>query len=350
MLPSFAGGGAERAVLTLAGALPRDRAEPHLVVVDGRSPLGASVPIALPVTDLGASRVGRALPRLAASLRRIDPQVIVPTIGHLNVAVLALRPLLRRGVRIVPREANMPRPALETTRCPWLWGLAYRTFYPSADRVLCNATGVADGLVEIAGIERGRITVLPNPVAVDAIRSAGSPPRREPGAGRRFIAAGRLVGQKNFVALVSAASRLAAGDTIVILGDGPLRGALEGEASRLGVGDRVRFPGYDPAPWPWYAGADAFLLPSLWEGMPNAVLEALACGTPVIAAAGAGGVAELAAETVPGAVTLAASNDAFVAAMLAVGARPPTGLAPSLLPSRFDAPAAAEAFLAVLGL
>ncbi len=350
MLPSFAGGGAERAILTLAGALPRERAEPHLVVVDGRGPLGTAVPEALPVTDLGATRVRRALPRLVAALRRIDPEVIVPTIGHLNVAVLALRPLLRRGVRIVPREANMPRPALETTRCPWLWRLAYSRFYPSADRVLCNATAVADGLAEIAGIERRRITVLPNPVAVAAIRSAASAPRREPGEGRRFIAAGRLVGQKNFAALVSAASRLAAEDTIVILGNGPLHGALEAETSRLGVGDRVRFPGYDPTPWPWYAGADAFVLPSLWEGMPNAVLEALACGTPVIAAAGAGGVAELAAEAVPGAVTLATSDDAFVAAMLAVEARAPKGLRPSLLPSRFDAPAAAEAFLVALGL
>ena len=101
-------------------------------------------------------------------------------------------------------------------------------------------------------------------------------------------------------------------------------------------------------PWPHFAGADAFLLPSRWEGMPNAALEALACGTTVIATPEAGGIAEVAAEAAGGAVTVAAAGAPFEAAMAAVRASPPEGPRASLLPARFEVAAVAERLGALL--
>ena len=77
---------------------------------------------------------------------------------------------------------------------------------------------------------------------------------------------------------------------LTILGDGADKLLLECRIASLNLGDRVELRGFDPNPWAYYAGADAFLLPSRWEGMPNAALEALACGTPVIAMSHAGAV------------------------------------------------------------
>lgn len=339
VLPSFAGGGAERAVLTLAGALVRRGVDARLVVLEGRGPLRDAVPPSLPVIVLDAPRVRRALPRLARALRALDADIIVPTIGHLNLAVLALRPLLGRA-RIAVREANTPGAALAATGRAGLFRLGYRLLYPRADLVLCNAHAVADELVRDAHVPRARIAILPNPVDEVAIRAAVRPVRRDPGSGRRFVAAGRLTRQKGFDRLLGLVDRLDKDDRVTILGEGP-----EGAALRARASGRVRFAGFEANPWPWYAGADAFLLPSRWEGMPNAALEALACGTPVIAAPEAGGAAELAAEAP---VTLAPFDGGFLAAMQAVAPDPVHEPRPSLLPARFEAEAAAGTFLAAL--
>jgi glycosyltransferase involved in cell wall biosynthesis len=251
-----------------------------------------------------------------------------------------MRPVLR-GARIVPREANVPDAALATTGRAALFRRAYRALYPTADLVLCNAQAVAAELARDARVPTSRIAILPNPVDESAIRAAATHVRREPGPGRRFVAAGRLTRQKGFDRLLAVVHRLGPDDRITILGDGP-----DGAALRSRADHRVRFAGFEFNPWPWYGGADRFLLPSRWEGMPNAALEALACGTPVIAAPEAGGAAELAREAP---VTLAPFDDGFVAAMLALDPAPGHSLRASLLPARFEADRAAAAFLAAIG-
>ena len=129
---------------------------------------------------------------------------------------------------------------------------------------------------------------------------------------------------------------------LTILGDGPDRAALESQARTLVVGDRVRLSGFEPNPWAWYAGADACLVPSRWEGMANVALEALACGTPVVAMREAGGIGELAARS--DAVTVAADTAAFEAAMAAVTPAPVIEPRPSRLPAEYEAAAVVAEF------
>jgi glycosyltransferase involved in cell wall biosynthesis len=105
---------------------------------------------------------------------------------------------------------------------------------------------------------------------------------------------------------------------LTIFGEGELQSALRQQIERLNLKGRVALVGFEPQPAPWLAGADALLLPSRWEGLPNVALEALACGTPVIATPEAGGIGEIAAQAKPGAVTLAAPGHEFVTAMLDV--------------------------------
>ena len=102
-----------------------------------------------------------------------------------------------------------------------------------------------------------------------------------------MVAAGRLEFQKGHDVLLRAfaASAACAELDLVILGEGSLEATLKAQARALGVAERVRFQGFEPNPWAWFARARAFVLASRWEGFPNALLEAMACGAPVIASA-----------------------------------------------------------------
>ena len=348
VLPSFAGGGAERVVLTLARALPAARFDTHIVTLDGTGPLAGEVPDGVPVHDLGRARMRRALPALRSCLRRLRPQVVVPTIVHLNLAVLAMRPCLGRGMRIYARESNTPSRSLASLPRPALFRWGCRRLYPRADGILCNARAVAEELTRDFRVPRDRIHLIDNPIDTTRLRDAAAPTQRTPGPGPRFVAAGRLTHQKGLDRLIDSIAHAGPESRLTILGEGPEREPLARRIAEHGLEGRVTLAGFEAVPWPHFAGADAFLLPSRWEGMPNAALEALACGTTVIATPEAGGIAEVAAEAAGGAVTVAAAGAPFEAAMAAVRASPPEGPRASLLPARFEVAAVAERLGALL--
>jgi glycosyltransferase involved in cell wall biosynthesis len=333
VLPSFSGGGAERVVLTLARHLDRDRFSPFLVVLDAHGALMDPVPDEVPITDLKRPRLRQAWPHLAGALRDTNSDIIVPTISHINLAVLMLRGRLGPKTRIIARESNTPSASLAATRWPALFRGLYRWFIPRADAVLCPSQRVATEFHQDYRIDRDRLVVLPHPVDLNMVRRHSQPVVRAPGKGQRFVAAGRMTRQKGFDRLIDLFPTLSEDAHLTLLGEGGDLEALKQRAARLGVLDRIAFPGFSDNPWAYFAGADAFLLPSRWEGMPNATLEALGVGVPVIARSEAGGVTEIGART--GSLTIVDSDQEFAAAMRNVQEQPGEVSRPSLLPERF---------------
>ena len=331
MMPSFAYGGAERVTMHLARHLDRSLFRPRLIVLNGRGPLSPDVPADVPVVDLARPRIRTAAPQLVQVLRQRRPQLVYSSFVHLNLALLAARHLLG-DTRIVIREPSLPSASLPLEPLPRVFTRGCRTLYPQADQVIATSSRTRDELLAV-GVPVDRLVVLENPVDDELIRSRAQPPERGPGSGRRLVAAGRLVREKGFDRLVESMAALDSIDRCTILGDGPEGPLLERVAADLTVADRLRLPGRVDEPWRWMAGADAVVLPSRCEGMPNVALEALACGTPVIATPEAGGITEV-AELVPQAVTVAAAGSAMTAALHRVQ-RHSGELRPGLLPQRF---------------
>ncbi|WP_370153411.1 glycosyltransferase [Ferrovibrio sp.] len=330
VLPRLSGGGAERVMLNLLGGLDSGQFTPSLVVFDAAGPLLPHVPAALPVRNLERDRLRHSLASLLRVLREIQPDIVFSTLGYVSLALAACR-MFFPG-KLVIREANMPSLSIPHAPYPMLTRYAYGWLYPKADLVIASSDRMA-GEISALGVAAHRLATLANPVDIPSLRARAQSPLRRPGPGLRLIAAGRLTYQKGFDRLIPLLAGIPDLD-LTVLGEGPQRGNLEALAARHGV--RVYFPGFVDESAAWFAGADAFVLPSRWEGMPNVALEALACGTKVISVPEAGGIAEVAAAAVEGAVTIAEAGPAFVSAVKTLRPHSGSHLRPSLLPDEHD--------------
>ena len=170
-----------------------------------------------------------------------------------------------------------------------------------ADAVTAVCGAVADTLVRDYGLARERVRVVPN--GADPPDEAAEAPRVRQWRERfnaalirpLWVVAARLEEQKGHAVLFDALAEVwkqGLDFTLAVAGDGSRRGALEERARALGLGKHVHFLGTVDEPGPLLAAADAVVLPSLWEGLPLTLLEAMARSRPVVASA-VGGVPEL---------------------------------------------------------
>lgn len=314
----LAGGGAERIALRLADRLSADMPI-DLVLCRLRGERLAAVPVgvrvfALPPAGLRRSQFAawradpaglaslpyllrhkpspwlRHLPGLIAYLRAQRPARLLSFMTEPNLLALWAVRHLRRRPRVVISERNhLSRQLGEFSTGRWLrLPAAVRRNYPRADAVVAVSSGVARDLADLSGLPPARICTILNPVVGAELESEARRPVAHawfaPGAPPVVLAAGRLHRQKDFALLLRAFARLPADrpERLVILGEGPQRAALEALRERLGLRQRVDLPGWVADPAAWMARAALFVLSSAHEGLPSVLVEAMACGCPVV--------------------------------------------------------------------
>jgi len=352
VLPALTAGGAERVLITLMNNLDRERFTPVFLTISAQGHLRPLINPAIPFYALSEKgRVGKSLPRLYRKMKEIDPDITVSTMAHMNFALLLLKPFFPR-TKFVVREAITPTFILHERgfAMPFIRFL-YKWLYPKADRVISPAQAIIDEFSSALKMKTDNFSLLPNPVDVSAIESkiSGKAPFLKK-ADIHFVSAGRLHRQKGFDRLIENMPRLP--ETmdwhLTILGEGPERGALEALVKKTNMTEKISFAGYQENPWQYYAAADAFLLPSRSEGLPNVALESLACGTPVIATSESGGIAEISARAAPGSVTICMDMDGFMKAAARITTEKHTYPRHSLLPAAYTAGRIAADFSVML--
>lgn len=171
---------------------------------------------------------------------------------------------------------------------------------PAADRVVTVCTPFANMLTD-RGVKRARISVVPNSIEPhNGVAGESSSALRDrwklSGSAPIILAIGRHSSEKGHTYLVTAAHLLRQrypelDFQMLLVGDGPERRRLESQVDQYGLGNRIRFTGHQRNAMPYYALANLFVLPSLSEGSPNVLLEAMLTKTPIVASA-VGGVPE----------------------------------------------------------
>jgi glycosyltransferase involved in cell wall biosynthesis len=300
-VPSLRGGGVERVMVTLANAFAAHGYPVDLVLAQVEGPYRTAVTAAVNVIDLRAPRVAVSIPGLVRYLRRARPDALLAAMEHTSIAALVATALAGVDCRVVISEHNHISSANggHPGRKEMLTRRLRRALYPRADAVVAVSAGTADDLAHIARLDRAAVAVIHNPVTTPEIARL----RREPVAHPWLndptrpvvMGIGRLTEQKDFSTLLRAFAHLRASRAarLIILGEGELRPALEAEVERLGLAGSVSLPGFVANPHAHVARAAVFALSSRREGFANVLVEAMACGTPVVATDCCSGPAEI---------------------------------------------------------
>ena len=301
--PTLGEGGADRVTITLLRHLDRQTVRPSLVLVKRDGTLIDEVPKDIPVIDLGASRLRFSWLRLASVLRREKPDVLFSTSSGGNlVAALAHRIAFDPNRRLVLSERNTFSQVRREKRSPWLPVVAMtRRFYSRADRIIAVSEGVAKDLIQTLALPEELVTAIHNPVVDEELYELSEQPIDHPWVQQGtpiVLAVGRLVPQKDYPLLLRAFTRIRERRRarLIVLGEGESRRSLERLAERLGVRDDVDFAGFKKNPFPFMRNCTVFVLSSRFEGLPGALIQAMACGAPVISTDCPSGPAEIISE------------------------------------------------------
>jgi exopolysaccharide biosynthesis WecB/TagA/CpsF family protein len=285
----LSGGGVERMRLVLIEELRARGLTVTLVLGRKAGECLPQLPADLQVVELGSTRMLGAVWPLAAFLRAACPDVLISSLDHNNVTAL----LAARWAGVQTRVIICQHNALSAERelgwkyraVPWL----YRWLQAGAHGVVAVSRGVADDLAATARIPRARITTIYNPVVGKDFATLAAAPVPHPWLADKtvpvFVFVGRLTAQKDPQTLLEAFALLLRSRParLILVGNGVLLAELFAQAARLRITAAVAFVGFQDNPLPWIAHADALVCCSRYEGLGNVVVEALACGTPVIA-------------------------------------------------------------------
>jgi GalNAc-alpha-(1->4)-GalNAc-alpha-(1->3)-diNAcBac-PP-undecaprenol alpha-1,4-N-acetyl-D-galactosaminyltransferase len=319
VISSLVTGGAERVLSTMANYWATHHQDVTLITITSQETdcyaLSARVKrigLDLAVNSRHLAEAARHNAKRVKRLRReigaSRPDVVISFGAETNV--LTLSATSGSGVPVIVSER------VDARQHPigWIWGGLRYMLYRRADAVVVQSHALRGWARKLVAIEA--VHVIPNPVEapLKGVDRVAMPP----GNGRTVVGMGRLTQQKGFDLLLRAFAKCAEKHTLwslVILGEGEERGSLEGLVAELDLKDRVTLPGRVQNPGQTLQGADLFVMSSRYEGFPNALLEAMACGLAVISTDCPSGPREIIRDGVDGVLVQPNDINALAASM-----------------------------------
>ena len=289
LLPNLCGGGVERIRIVLAHEFARAGHEVEFVLMQARGEFLEEARNSFSVVDLATPRA-RSLPfALARYLRQRRPDALLAAMWPLTVIAPLARRLSGHRCKVLISEHGILSAQYRD------WGKFHRLSlrfstslgYRDVDCRIGVSAGVAAEMAALSGMRKDAFEVVYNPASPRALPEQAAldvADRLWSGSsGARILTVGKMKAVKNHQLLLRAFARLDRPDArLMFVGDGQRREALLSLAQELGVRDRVIFPGFHPDPTPFYKTSDLFVLSSNYEGFGNVIVEAMACGTPVV--------------------------------------------------------------------
>ena len=283
-------GGAERMALNLVKGLVEHHIQVDLLLADYSGALLSEVPPQVKIVDLKGKRVLFSLFPLVYYLRAQNPDILYSIQTHTSLIAIWAAILARVHTPLVISLHTMlsiSQAASPSIRNRLITKLA-RLFFGYAGAAICVSQGVAEDFIESVGMPRQKTYVVYNPVISPGLEQKALEPISHAWFTQDtppvILAVGRLTTAKDYPTLLRAFAILYQKQPahLLILGEGKERANLEAMVKQLGLTENVLMPGFVENPLAYMAHARLLVLSSRWEGFGNVLVEALACGTPVV--------------------------------------------------------------------
>ncbi|MGH1488407.1 MAG: glycosyltransferase [Acidimicrobiales bacterium] len=290
VVPSLAGGGAERVAANLASDLALSGLGVDLITLRAGGPNEELLDKRVRKVILGRRRSISAAKPLAGHFRQNDYKAIFALQVNACFATVIAHRFSRSRARLVISERSTAGERMRRARpvnraVEWF---LIQALYPLASMIVTPSEAAAEDLRRLLLWRSSRVERIYNPILSPRLREliAAEPTidRETDNSGDLVISVGRLAVEKRPLDLLEAVAIVNQEREVrlLMLGEGPLRAAIVERAAELGISDRVRMPGFVANPHPLIRQADVLVLASEREGLPGVLIEALAAGTPVV--------------------------------------------------------------------
>jgi glycosyltransferase involved in cell wall biosynthesis len=293
-IPSYHVGGAEKVLISLANSFLAHFDEVHMLSNTTIGPLKEQLDPSVKCINFGNSTYIRILFKLSSYFDTYKPDAVLTSIYATGLVAIAARLISRHQPVLLIGAHNSFSAKLsspDNIKDKYLLRPLSRLLFYRAEAIVSVSKGVSDDLSTSLDLPAEKLHVIYNPVVTRDLLCKAMEPLKHRWLGdqksnyKTILCVGRLIEQKGFDLLLDAFSRLKNREEyrLVIVGDGPLAVPLKTHTQVLGIEELVDFTGYDLNPYRYMSHADAFILPSRWEGLPTVIIEAMACGCQIIA-------------------------------------------------------------------
>jgi glycosyltransferase involved in cell wall biosynthesis len=288
-IPNLYGGGAEKIVINLLKGMLGKDVSLDLVLINADGPYLSQIPEKVRVINLAAGRSLKSIIPLSNYLQKHKPDAIISHLSEANLATVLAKKISRTKTKVVLVEHNTLSASKSKLIRARFFTPFMRKLYPYADTIVGVSRGVSQDLECQLGLGRGKVCTIYNPIVdselIDKAKVSLDHPWFKKGSPPVFLAVGRLTEQKDFTNLIQAFAllRKQRHARLLILGEGEQRSQLEELVNKLGVAEDVSLPGFVDNPYAYMSRVNGYVLSSRWEGLPTVLIEAMACGCPVIA-------------------------------------------------------------------
>lgn len=294
-LPSLEGGGAEKNVINFVKYLDKKKYRVSLILAEKKGVFLNELPKDIIVKDLGGAFIFNVFIKLIGYFKEESPDIFISTFDRFNLVNLSAKFFSGKRFNFVIMEQTTPSNLFITAHTVWRKITVYlflpfllKFFYPKARAIVCVSNGVKDDLLNIIGSYKN-VRVIYNPILekriYDLAQENVDHPWFSEGDLPVVATVGRLVKAKNYQVLLRAFSLILKEKDVrlMIIGEGQERDNLINLAKKLGISKNVCFLGFQKNPYKYLAKSAVFVVSSLREGFSNSLIEAMACGLPVVA-------------------------------------------------------------------
>jgi len=296
-ISSMGDGGAQRTIANLASGLSRRGYVVDILLIRAEGPYLRNLHPEINVVELSSTRALTSLLPLVKYLRQERPAVLFSTMNYLNIIAIWAGLISRTSTNIVIRSATVESKREPEGRAVFVPQLM-QAFYRFANKHIALSQSVANDVCCTYGLDLNETSVIYNPVVTDDLLDKATEPVDHPWFDTDvpvILGVGRLSDEKDFSTLIEAFEQVVRSHDakLVILGKGNKRSELESLVETLCLTDIVSMPGFVDNPYAYMGKADVFALSSRREGFGNVIVEAMACGTPVVSTDCPGGPSEI---------------------------------------------------------